>query len=72
MGELKRQLPKQFKVTSYNVRTKPGQTQARLYGVAHFPTTVLLDRHGNVQQRIVGLISTAELRREVEAVIALP
>ena len=70
MSEVKKQLPHRFKVKSYNMRTKPGQTQARLYGVAFYPTVLVMDGQGKVHQRIVGTVSAADLHHAIEAVLA--
>jgi hypothetical protein len=70
VGELKQQLPGRLKVKTHNMRTKLGQAQAEMYGVMYSPTLLMLDQHGTIQKRIVGLVSAEQLRQELEAIIA--
>ena len=69
MSEVRQQLPRRFRVKSYNLRTKPGQTAAQQYGVAFYPTLLITDREGVVRQRFVGVMSPEVLREAIEQVL---
>ena len=69
MSEVKQQLPRRFRVKSYNLRTKLGQTEARLRGVAFYPTLLILDATGAERKRFVGVMPPEVLRTAIEAVL---